>query len=118
MVVFICVDVSQSKYISFSFHKIFQVTMEEHPNEAFTDTSADKCWESVLKRLHDEIMRRRNLGELELPSLEPLKSISGLRMFGFLLPSIIQVTYIHESSYVLYPACTRLTSPVCSFSKS
>lgn len=65
--------------------------MEEHPNEAFTDTSADKCWESVLNRLNDEIMRRRNLGELELPSLETLKSINGLRMFGFLLPSIIQV---------------------------
>lgn len=86
MVVFFCID-----YISFSFHKMFQVTVEEHPSEAFMDTSADKCWESVLKRLHYEIMRRRSLGELELPSLELLKNINGLRMFGFLSPSVIQV---------------------------
>lgn len=66
--------------------------MEENPTEAFTDISADKCWESVLKRLHYEIMRRKNLGELELPPLELLKRINGLRMFGFLSPSFIQVT--------------------------
>jgi len=71
---------------------VFQVTMEEYPSEAFTDTSSDNCWESVLKRLHHEIERRRSLGELELPTLELLKSINGHRMFGFLLPSIIQVT--------------------------
>jgi histone demethylase JARID1 len=82
---------SQFKYIYLSFHKMFQVTMEECSSDAFTDTSADKCWESVLKRLHNEIMERRNQGELELPSLELLKSVNGLRMFGFLLPSIIQV---------------------------
>lgn len=65
--------------------------MEECPSVAFTETSADKCWKSVLKRLHDEIMERQSRGELELPSEELLKSINGHRMFGFLLPSIIQV---------------------------
>lgn len=65
--------------------------MEEHPSEAFTSTSADKCWESVLKRVVDEVLRRRNLGELKLPPLELLQSINGLEMFGFLSPSIIQV---------------------------
>ncbi|XP_058722877.1 lysine-specific demethylase JMJ15-like [Vicia villosa] len=69
---------------------LFKVTMEECPSDTFTDTSADKCWESVLKRLHNEIIERRNRGERELPSLELLNSINGLRMFGFLSPSIIQ----------------------------
>ncbi|CAL5186973.1 unnamed protein product [Lathyrus oleraceus] len=69
---------------------LFKVTMEECPSDTFTDTSADKCWESVLKRLHNEIMERRNRGEHELPSLELLNNINGLRMFGFLSPSIIQ----------------------------
>lgn len=76
---------------------MFQVTMEECPNDTFTDTSADKCWESVLKRLHNEIMERRNQGEHGLPSLELMNNINGLRMFGFLSPSIIQVTETHES---------------------
>ena len=77
--------------------------MEEHPSEAFTDTTADKCWESVLKRLHHEIIRQRSLGELELPPLELLKSINGLRMFGFHLPSIIQVMSTHESYIYICP---------------
>ncbi|MED6179392.1 hypothetical protein PIB30_000505 [Stylosanthes scabra] len=69
---------------------LFKVTMEDHPNEVFTNTTPDKCWESILKRLVDEIIRRRNLGELELPPVELLKSINGHRMFGFHLPSVIQ----------------------------
>ncbi|XP_020220706.1 lysine-specific demethylase JMJ18 [Cajanus cajan] len=79
---------------------LFKVTMEECPSEAFTDISADSCWESVLKRLHHEITRRRSLGELELPPLELLKSISGHRMFGFLLPSIIQVIEAQDPSHL------------------
>ncbi|KAK7328519.1 hypothetical protein VNO77_22628 [Canavalia gladiata] len=78
---------------------LFKVTMEECPSEAFTDTSADKCWELILKRLHHEIMRRRNLGELELPPLELLKSINGHRMFGFLLPSIIQAIEAQDPNH-------------------
>ncbi|KAL2616305.1 hypothetical protein GLYMA_08G129200v4 [Glycine max] len=69
---------------------IFKVTMEERPNEAFTNTSADKCWETVLDRLNHEIKRRRSRGEIELPPLELLQSINGHKMFGFLSPSIIQ----------------------------
>lgn len=87
MIVFICICC----LISLLFHKMFQVTMEECPSVTFTETSADKCWESVLKRLHDKITEQRSLGELELPSLELLKSINGFRMFGFPLPSIVQV---------------------------
>ncbi|KAK7304064.1 hypothetical protein RJT34_15075 [Clitoria ternatea] len=79
---------------------LFKVTMEECPSEAFMDTSADKCWESVLKRLHHEIMKRRSLGELELPLLELLKSINGHRMFGFLLPSIIQAIEAQDPSHL------------------
>ncbi|CAJ2661587.1 unnamed protein product [Trifolium pratense] len=79
---------------------LFKVTMEECPSDAFTDTSADKCWESVLKRLHNEITERRNRGELELlPSLELLKSVNGFRMFGFLLPSIIQAIEAQDPSH-------------------
>lgn len=87
MIVFICICC----LISLLFHKMFQVTMEECPSVTFTETSADKCWESILKRLHDKITEQRSLGELELPSLELLKSINGFRMFGFPLPSIVQV---------------------------
>ncbi|RDY06595.1 putative lysine-specific demethylase JMJ14 [Mucuna pruriens] len=79
---------------------LFKVTMEECPSEGFTDTTADNCWESVLKRLHHEIMRRRSLGELELPPLELLKSINGHRMFGFLLPSIIQAVEAQDPSHL------------------
>ncbi|KAH1042111.1 hypothetical protein GLYMA_09G083300v4 [Glycine max] len=79
---------------------LFKVTMEECPSEAFTDTSADNCWESVLKRLHHEIMRQKSLGELELPPFELLKSINGHRMFGFKLPSIIQAIEAQDPSHL------------------
>ncbi|XLS47540.1 hypothetical protein HN51_021898 [Arachis hypogaea] len=69
---------------------LFKVTMEEHPTEAFTNTSADKCWEIILDRLNAEIERCKSLGEQELPPLEVLQSINGHKMFGFLNPSIIQ----------------------------
>ncbi|RDX79654.1 Lysine-specific demethylase JMJ18, partial [Mucuna pruriens] len=69
---------------------LFKVTMEEHPSEAFTNTSADKCWETVLDRLNHEIKKRRSQGEMELPPLELLQSINGHKMFGFLSPSIVQ----------------------------
>ncbi|KAK7373091.1 hypothetical protein VNO80_06488 [Phaseolus coccineus] len=59
-------------------------------SEAFTNTSADKCWESVLERLNHETKKLRNQGEREPPPLELLQSINGHKMFGFLSPSIIQ----------------------------
>jgi len=65
--------------------------MEEHPSEAFTNTSADKCWESVFERLNNETKKLRNQGERELPPLEILQNINGHKMFGFLSPAIIQV---------------------------
>ncbi|XP_027354760.1 lysine-specific demethylase JMJ18-like [Abrus precatorius] len=79
---------------------LFKVTMEECPSEAFTDTSADKCWESVLKRIHHEIRKQRSVGELEIPSLELLKSINGHRMFGFLLPSTVQAIEAQDPSHL------------------
>lgn len=78
---------------------LFKVTMEECPSVTFTETSADKCWESVLKRLHDKITEQRSLGELELPSLELLRSINGFRMFGFPLPSIVQAIEAQDPSH-------------------
>ncbi|KAK7281435.1 hypothetical protein RIF29_09424 [Crotalaria pallida] len=78
---------------------VFKVTMEECPSETFTDTSPDKCWDSVLQRLHHEINRRKNLGEQELPPLELLKNINGLRMFGFVLPSFIQAIESQDPSH-------------------
>ncbi|KAI5384630.1 lysine-specific demethylase JMJ18 [Lathyrus oleraceus] len=68
----------------------FKVTLEEHPNEVFTNTSPDKCWETVTDRLNYEINKRRILGEQEMPPLELLHNINGHRMFGFLSPFIIQ----------------------------
>ncbi|MCI16123.1 putative lysine-specific demethylase JMJ14-like, partial [Trifolium medium] len=68
----------------------FRVTLEEHPKEVFTKTTADKCWETVIDRLNCEINRRRSLGELNMPRLELLQNINGHKMFGFLSPSIIQ----------------------------
>lgn len=82
---------------------MLQVTLEEHPNEAFTNTSADKCWETVLDRLNHEIKRRMSLGEPELPPLELLQTINGHKMFGFLSPPIIQVTQTHKIFKMVAP---------------
>lgn len=69
----------------------FQVSLEECPGEIFADVSIEKCWEKVLQRLNGEILRRNSLGERDLPPLEPLQSMNGLEMFGFLSPPIVQV---------------------------
>ncbi|CAL0327842.1 unnamed protein product [Lupinus luteus] len=95
---------------------IFKVTMEEHPSETFAYISADKCWESVLKRVHNEIMRRRSLGEHELPPLELLKNINGLRMFGFLSPSIIQAIEAQDFSHQCVEYWNHKVSPPSSCS--
>ena len=81
----------------FSCVNIVQVTMEEHPSSSFVNVSAEKCWESVLERVNGEIIRRRELGEIKLPPPELLQSINGLKMFGFLSPSIIQVMHSHPN---------------------
>ncbi|KAF9673117.1 hypothetical protein SADUNF_Sadunf11G0115300 [Salix dunnii] len=69
---------------------LFKVSLEECPGEIFADVSIEKCWEMVLQRLTKEILRRNSLGERDLPLLEPLQSINGLEMFGFLSPPIVQ----------------------------
>ncbi|PNY05355.1 putative lysine-specific demethylase JMJ14-like protein [Trifolium pratense] len=77
----------------------FRVTLEEHSKEVFTNTSADKCWEAVIDRLNCEINRRMSLGELNMPRLELLHNINGHKMFGFLLPSIIQSIEAQDPSH-------------------
>ncbi|CAI0393649.1 unnamed protein product [Linum tenue] len=67
---------------------LFKVSFEEYPSEAFTNVSADKCWEVVLQRVNEEILRRSRLGEEGLPPLQ--SQISGLQKFGFLSSSIVQ----------------------------
>lgn len=76
----------------------FQVTLEECPCETFTNVSAVKCWEMVLQRLNQEIIRHSSIGERGLPSVHALQSVNGLEMFGFLSPPIIQVKL---SSFIL-----------------
>ncbi|KAK7399652.1 hypothetical protein VNO78_10839 [Psophocarpus tetragonolobus] len=78
---------------------LFKVTMEEHPSEAFTNISIDKCWETVLDRLNHEIKRRRSEGEIELPTLELRQSINGHEMFGFLSPSIIKAIEAQDPNH-------------------
>ncbi|CAI0546112.1 unnamed protein product [Linum tenue] len=67
---------------------LFKVSFEEYPSEAFTNFSAEKCWEVVLQRVNEEILRRTRLGEEGLPPLQ--SRISGLQKFGFLSSSIVQ----------------------------
>ncbi|OIW21722.1 hypothetical protein TanjilG_08545 [Lupinus angustifolius] len=69
---------------------LFKVSMEEHPSETFTSTFPDKCWKTVLERVNQEIVKRKNLGETKLPALEHLKKLDGHEMFGFLTPAIVK----------------------------
>ncbi|KAL6561896.1 hypothetical protein OROGR_002903 [Orobanche gracilis] len=66
------------------------VTLEEQPNETFVRGSAEQCWELVVQRLNQEIVRQRCSGKQGLPRLQPSSSINGLEMFGFYSPSIVQ----------------------------
>ncbi|KAJ7969241.1 lysine-specific demethylase JMJ18-like [Quillaja saponaria] len=78
---------------------LFKVTLEECPNESFTNGSAEKCWKSVVQRLNQEITRQSCLGGQGLPSLQPLQSINGLEMFGFLSPPIIQAIEAQDPNH-------------------
>ncbi|KAL5838980.1 hypothetical protein ACOSQ4_011588 [Xanthoceras sorbifolium] len=69
---------------------LFKVTLEDCPSETFVNISAEKCWEMVIQRLNQEILRRSSLGERGLPPLQSLQNIDGLGLFGFLSPPIIQ----------------------------
>ncbi|XWS17995.1 hypothetical protein CRYUN_Cryun32bG0004100 [Craigia yunnanensis] len=68
---------------------LFKVTLEGCPTVTFSNVSVEKCWEMVLQRLNQEILRS-NQGEKGLLPLQSLQSINGLEMFGFLSPPIIQ----------------------------
>ncbi|WOG81627.1 hypothetical protein DCAR_0100778 [Daucus carota subsp. sativus] len=67
---------------------LFQVTLEESPDQSFTDVSAQRCWELVLHRLNQETTRLQALGKAF--SLRFPQNIDGLKMFGFYSPSIIK----------------------------
>lgn len=69
---------------------VFKVTLEGCPTVTFSNVTVDKCWEMVLQRLNQEILRRSNLGGKRLLPLQSLQSINGLQMFGFLSSPIIQ----------------------------
>ncbi|XP_052202742.1 lysine-specific demethylase JMJ18-like isoform X2 [Diospyros lotus] len=69
----------------------FKVSLEECPSESIVSDSAEKCWEMVIQRLNQEIIRRSNLGKQGLLPLLPAESINGLEMFGLLSPPIVQV---------------------------
>ncbi|OMO83212.1 hypothetical protein CCACVL1_11500 [Corchorus capsularis] len=78
---------------------LFKVTLEGYPTVTFSNVSAEKCWEMVLQRLEQEILRRSNLGERGLLPLQSLGKINGLEMFGFLSPSIIQAIEALDSNH-------------------
>ncbi|KZV29367.1 hypothetical protein F511_15899 [Dorcoceras hygrometricum] len=69
---------------------IFKVSLEEHPHENFTNMSAQGCWEMVLQRLNQELVKQACLGKQGLPPLQQVSEVDGLQMFGLLSPSIIQ----------------------------
>lgn len=66
--------------------------MDEHPETSFANASPHECWKMVLRRLNEEIMQQRRLGKQGMPPLQNPNSINGLEMFGFLSPSIVQVS--------------------------
>ncbi|KAG1365018.1 putative lysine-specific demethylase JMJ18 [Cocos nucifera] len=70
---------------------LFKVTVEENLEVSFMHASATHCWEMVREKLNQEIIRQRDLGKQGLPPLQTPESMDGLKMFGFLSPSIIQV---------------------------
>ncbi|KAL1205309.1 Lysine-specific demethylase JMJ14 [Cardamine amara subsp. amara] len=70
---------------------LFRVSVEDCPNENFSNVSAEKCWQMVTQRLKLEIIKKCDQPVSSLTSLQPLESINGLEMFGFLSPHVIQV---------------------------
>lgn len=80
---------------------LFKVSLEESPSWKFSDTSADKCWEKVVQRLNEEIVRQRSLQQVGLPSLQ--KPVNGLEMFGLLSHSIVRAIEELDSDH----QCTK-----------
>ncbi|CAN8274376.1 unnamed protein product [Cochlearia groenlandica] len=70
---------------------LFKVSIEECPSENFSNVSAEKCWQMVIQRLRLEIIKKCDQPVSSLTSLQPLESINGLEMFGFLSSHVIQM---------------------------
>ncbi|CAH9081507.1 unnamed protein product [Cuscuta epithymum] len=68
---------------------LFKVTLEDCPLVSYTFSSAEQCWEAVVDKLNNEIMRQTVLGNTRLPPLQD--NINGLAMFGLLSPHIVPV---------------------------
>lgn len=51
------------------------------------EVSADKCWELVLQRLNQEILKDAELAKCDV---KPPHGINGLEMFGLCSPAVIQ----------------------------
>ncbi|KAI3495430.1 hypothetical protein L1887_37770 [Cichorium endivia] len=66
---------------------LFKVFLEECPSESFMEVSADKCWELVLQRLNQEILKDAELAKCDM---KPPHGINGLEMFGLCSPAVIQ----------------------------
>ncbi|CAM6122699.1 unnamed protein product [Calypogeia fissa] len=68
----------------------YKVSVEGNSTAVFVDDSIDRCWQAVQERVNEEIIRRRGLGETNLPSLQPPQSLHGLDMFGLTSATIVQ----------------------------
>ncbi|XP_062012499.1 lysine-specific demethylase JMJ14-like [Rosa rugosa] len=88
---------------------LFKVSLEEFPDEAFANVSADKCWEMVLHRLNNEISRRSSLDERG-PPLQYLQSINGFAMFGFLSQPIMEAIEALDPDHL----CTEYWNHRCT----
>ncbi|XP_039054017.1 lysine-specific demethylase JMJ18-like [Hibiscus syriacus] len=68
---------------------LFKVTLEGCPTVIFADVSVEKCWEMVVQKLNQKILRSNLEGRGMLPLQSP-KIVNGLEMFGFLSPPVIK----------------------------
>lgn len=78
---------------------MFQVSVEESPGVAFTHDSASGCWQMILERLNHELSRLNTYGKHKSSLLQPPDKLDGLKLFGFLSPSIAQVSLLFKYPY-------------------
>ncbi|XP_031505287.1 lysine-specific demethylase JMJ18-like isoform X1 [Nymphaea colorata] len=69
---------------------MFKVTVEDNPTEVFMHACPRKCWDLVRQRLNEEIEKLQSLGVQNLPPLQLLGNLDGLKMFGFSSLQIIE----------------------------
>nr|XP_043622742.1 probable lysine-specific demethylase JMJ14 [Erigeron canadensis] len=72
---------------------LFKVFLEECPSESYMDVSADKCWQQVLNRINQEIVK------LASDTLKPRQSLNGIEMFGLSSPPIMQAIEALDPEY-------------------